>query len=517
MRPRGVFTMIGLLVGLLLVMTTQRTFGAEDLVRDVAGRIDRALEAEWKANGITPADPATDAEFFRRVNLDLTGCIPGSADVTAFLADRDPEKRRRWAEQLLNSPRYIRHQTNRWRDLLLPPTNGPQVQRWRLELEGWLREQFRKDVPYDRMVRELLTTPVAVDLAAAGGFPDQASDPRPLSFYRVADFKADNLAAGSARIFLGINLECAQCHDHPFAPWTRRDFAGFAAFFAGVRPTRWQAGRVVAAVEKSDERSFALPGAAPVAARFLDGTPPRWPEGASGRSVLADWIVAPNNPYFARHGVNQIWGQLFGAPLTDQETGPLKDLLDDLARTFAARGYPPGLLLRAIIASRAYQLSSAAPSGEPGRPPRLFDRMRTRGLSADQLFDSIVRSAGLPETADATFRPDFLNRFNQPGEQPADRQTSILQTLTLMNGQFLATATDPERSPLLASVAEAPWLDTAGQVEALYLATYSRPPRPEERTRLVAFVERSRPSDRRRSLADVFWALLNSSEFLFDH
>jgi hypothetical protein len=517
MRRRCAFTTIMLWVGLLFGITTQRALGDEDLVRAVAGRIDRTLEAEWKANGITPAEPATDAEFFRRLNLDLTGCIPASADVTAFLADSGPEKRRRWAEQLLNGPRYVRHQTNRWRDLLLPPTNGPQVQRWRLELEGWLREQFRKDFRYDRMVRELLTTPVAMDLATADVPPEQAGDATPLPFYRAADFKADNLAAGSARIFLGINLECAQCHDHPFAPWTRRDFAGYAAFFAGVRPTRWQAGRVVAAVEKPGPRSFTLPGAAAVAARFLDGTQPRWPEGASGRTVLADWVVAPDNPYFARHGVNQLWAQLFGAPLTEQETGQLKDLLDYLARTFAAQGYDPKLLLRAAVASRAYQLTSAAPSGGPSRPAHLFGRMRTRGLSADQLFDSIVRATGLPETADASFRPDFLNRFNQPGEQPAERQTSILQTLTLMNGQLLATATDPKQSPLLAAVAEAPWLDTAGQVEALYLASYSRPPRPEERARLVAYVERSRPSDRRQALADVFWALLNSSEFLFNH
>jgi hypothetical protein len=502
------------LVGCLWHSTLQRVLG-EDKVGSLAARIDRALEAQWKAQGLVPVGPASDAEFFRRVNLDLAGCVPSAADVRTFLADRAPDKRRRWTDRLLDGPRHVRHQTNQWRDLLLPAANGPQVPRWRVELEAWLREQFQREVPYDRMVRELLTAPFTAEAVSPGG--GVPADPTALSFYRAADYKAENLGSNTARVFLGVNLECAQCHDHPFAPLTKRDFAGFAAFYAGVRPTRWQAGRVVAVAEDADRHSFALAGGEAIPARFLDGTEPRWGGGASGRTVLAAWLTSPDNPYFARHAVDRIWEQVFGVPLAADEGSPFKDLRDDLARTFAAEGFDTKLLLRAAVASRAYQLTSASGSAESSQQTRLFARMRVRGLSADQLFDSIVRASRLPESNDTAFRADFLERFNQPGEKTAERQTSILQALTLMNGPLLATATHPEQGPLLATVAAAPWLDAAGQVDALYLATLSRTPSPAERARFVAHVDGAAAADRRQALADVLWALLNSSEFLFNH
>jgi hypothetical protein len=364
------------------------------------------------------------------------------------------------------------------------------------------------------MGRELLTTSIAADSLVARG---AGGEPKPLSFYRAADFKAENLGANTARVFLGINLECAQCHDHPFAPLTKRDFAGFAAFFAGIQTTRFQAGRVVTVVEETNRRSFALAGGEAISARFLDGTEPRWVDGVGGRTVLADWVTAANNRYFAAHAVNRIWEQLFGAPLAEDDASPFKDLRDELARTFAAEGFDSKLLLRAIVASRAYQLTSASAGTESSQQTRLFGRMRVRGLSADQLFDSIVQAAHLPESAEATFRAEFLDRFNQPGETTAERQTSILQSLTLMNGQLLATATHPEHGPLLTAVTAVPWLDSAGQVEALYLATLSRPPTAAERTRFAAHIESAKKRDRSQGPADVLWTLLNSTEFLFNH
>jgi hypothetical protein len=503
------------LIAFVLAWAPPQAIGQEAGARALADRIDRALEAVWKSEGIQPAEPATDAEFFRRLSLDLTGCIPPAADVRAFLKDNDPDKRRKATDRLLSSPRFIHHQTNLWRDRLLPAANGPQVERWRLELEAWLREQFRKHVPYDRMVRELLTTSVRVTPETPNGRPDRPGEPTPLPFYRAAEFKADLLGAGIARVFLGINLECAQCHDHPFAPWTKRNYAEFAANFASVQPTRWQSGRVIAVVEDSNRRTFALPGDDAIPARYLDGSEPRWQERAASRALLANWMVTSENPYFTRHAVNNLWEQLFGAPLVEEEGSPFKELRDDLARSFAAEGFDTNLLLRALTASHAYQASSAV-RAESSRQTLLFARMRVRGLSGEQLLDSIARAAGLTDTVEAGFRADFLSRFNQPGEKSAQRQTSILQTLALLNGSFLATATSAEHGPLLAGIAEAPWLDTSGKIDALYLAALGRFPRDSERARYLAAIKDDKEGGR-QALADVFWALLNSSEFLFNH
>jgi hypothetical protein len=498
----------------MLLAVVPQAPAAEDPALRLAGRIDRALEVVWKARQVQPATPATDAEFLRRISLDLAGCVPTADDVRAFLADTAPDKRARAVNRILAGPGHVHHQTNLWRELLMPPGTAREVPRWRLDLETWLREQFRRDVPYDRMVRELLTTPVGISAEIPNGRPDRPHEPTPLSFYRVAEFKADNLAAQTARVFLGINLECAQCHNHPFAAWKKEDFAAFAAFFAGVQPTRMQSGRVVAAMEVPDRRTFVLGTGPAVPARFLDHTDPRWAEKSSGRVVLADWVVDPHNPFFARQAVSRLWDQLFGAPLLDEDDDTFKDLLDVLATAFVESKYDVKLLLRGITASRAYQLSSESSAGESPERVEVFARMRVRGLTGEQMYDSYVRAAGLREAVASPLRADFLARFNQPGEKPSDRQTSILQALALLNGSFLAAATDPARNPFLAAVAEAPWLDTAGQVEALFLTTYSRPPRPAERARWVAYLESSK--DRKQALADLLWVLLNSSEFLFN-
>jgi hypothetical protein len=492
-----------LLFGWPLASPSDPCRGADN---DRAARIDRALEAVWKAKGVRPAEQAGDAEFFRRVSLDLTGRIPAAADVRAFLADTRPNKRRLWVEKLLAGPGYVRHTTNVWRDELLPPSNEAGVPAWTAELEAWLRGRVRANVPYHRMARELLTTSLTFDPTTPNGRPDRPGEASPLPFYRANALEPGNMATAVSRTFLGVQLDCARCHNHPFAPWTQRQFAEFAAFFAGARPTRLQAGRVVAATEDISRRTFALPGRKEVAARFLDGSAPRWTERTNPRAALADWITSPNNPYFARHAVNRLWARLFGAELAGEDS-PFAALLDELAREFAAEGYDLKQLTRTLVATRAYQLTSSG-----NAPAELFARMRVRGLSAEQMYDSLARAAGFGPADHADLRADFQARFRQVGERPAERRPSVLQVLTLMNGALVERAVSPERGRTLAAVLEAPWLDTPGRIEALCLATVSRPPTAAERTRL-AFKD----GDSRKHLADVFWSLLNSSEFLFNH
>jgi hypothetical protein len=485
-------------------------------VSRIANRIDRSLEATWKANGTQPGQLADDATFFRRMSLDLTGCIPTAADARTFLEDKRLDKRRIWARQLLAGPLRVRHTTNVWRDQLFPAGTGIPVQSWPGEIDAWLRIQLRDRVPYDRFAREILTTSLTFDPTTPNGNPDHPKSPSPLPFYRANDFKPESLASSVSQVFLGISLDCAQCHNHPFAPWTKEQFAEFAGFFTGPTPTRMQAGRVVAAVDSGEAKPFALPNSKPVSPRFLDGVEPKWVKGTNPRTVLADWVVSPENPYFTRHAVNRLWGQLFGVELVSDEDSPNKDLQEELARELVREKFDLNIITAGIVASKTYQRESRI--ALDGTSLKLFARMRIRGLSADQLYDNMIRAAGFREPLDAAKRAEFLARFQQVGESNAERQTSVLQVLNLMNGPLVNDAVNLERGPTLMAVVEAPWLNTGGRVDGLYFATLSRPPREEERARWIAAIEkRENKNDRRQALADLMWALLNGSEFLFNH
>jgi hypothetical protein len=475
----------------------------------LAATIDRLLAERWAAAGVEPAPAAGDAEFLRRVSLSLTGKIPSVAAARDFLAETGQDKRRRLVDRLLQSRAYVSHFTNVWRAILLPE-KGAEDPDLRAGFEAWLRARIAANAGYDRMVREILTASAGRARGNAfGGFDPNAGQLTPVGFDQANENKPENLAGSTARLFLGVRLECAQCHKHPFARWRREQFWAYAAFFT-PRPPSGKA------------PSIAIPTMGKVVeARFLDGSAPAWTDGTAPRAALAGWILAPANPYFARTAVNRVWAHFFGVGLVEpvddltQETGP-NPLLDELAQHFVAHGYDLKDLIRGIVNSRAYGLSSR--QTHRGRDnPRLFARMPVRGLAPEQIFDSLVE-ATRHEVAGGTARAEFLKRFANPADRPTEVQTSMLQALALMNGRVVADATSLERSTTLQAVAEAPFLDTAGRVEALYLAALTRKPRHEESARLVKYVESGGPSgDRKQALADVFWALLNSSEFLFNH
>jgi hypothetical protein len=468
----------------------------------LAGRIDTLLEARWAAAGVRPAALADDAEFLRRVWLDLGGTIPPVPEVRAFLADRTPDRRRRLVERLLDGPDYVTHFRHFWRSVLLP--ENADVANLGLEpaFEAWLTERLRDNVGYDRMVREILTA------APRGRRPDFPPGfgglPGPAAFYAANENKPENLAGSTARLFLAVKLECAQCHNHPHAAWKQEQFWAYAAFFGSVRG--------------GNGREIRIPKTGQlVQARFPDGTAPEWKPGGVPVTTLADWVTRPDNPYFARATVNRVWAAFFGTGLVepvDDLTQAAEDdgLLNELARDFVRHGYDLKYLIRALTLSRAYQRSSAAPvDGKDGA--EVFARMPVRALDPEQILASLATATGSRAPS-----PELVTRFKRQAERPTEVQTSILQALTLMNGKLVDDATVLERSETLAAVADAPFLDAAGKVETLYLATLSRKPRPEESARLVRYVEQGGPSgDRQRALADVFWALLNSGEFILNH
>ncbi len=498
---------------------------AEEL-RALTARIDKHLAADWRTAGVEPAPLAEDAEFLRRVYLDLAGRIPSVAEARAFLKETSSDKRQRLVEHLLASPRYVTHQVNVWRTLLLPETSASQQARFLAGgFETWLREQLGKNAGYDAMIHELLTAPMAAGRNNAFGQPQVSS---PTAYFLAKESKPENVAAAAARVFLGIRLECAQCHDHPFAAWKQDQFWSLAAFFSGMA-SRGQGDFTALAQEVTDRRELAIPGTERVVqAKFPDGSEPIWKLQTSSRQTFADWITSPQNPYFARATVNRMWYQHFGHGLVEpvdemvgaESTASHPELLNDLAAAFAAQGFDLKFLIRAITASRAYQLTSARthPSQDD---PRFFARMPLRGLSAEQLMDSLAQATGQVFGGAAAGRNELQSTFSEQSDQPTEFETTILQALALMNGRLIADQTALERSDLLASILDSPFLDTSEQIQTFYLATLSRQPRLKELERATTFIERgegeNRETARKEALADVFWALLNSGEFLLNH
>ncbi len=487
--------------------------------RGLAARVDARLAEAWAAAGATPSARSTDGEFLRRAALDLIGKIPTAAEARDFLDDPNPEKRAALVDRLLESPAYAIRAASLWREILLPDDQVEgQPGLGAGELEAWLRRKIREEAGYDRVVREILTAKLNGQADAA---PRGRPGPSPAAFYTAKLGKPEVIAADSARAFLGLRLECAQCHHHPFAKWKREEFWGYAAFFANVPQPDPNGLTGTLPNPKPKKNELAIPGTSTVvAAGHLDHSPPAWRPRADAREVLADWIIAPDNAYFARAAVNRTWARFLGLgliePIDDLDSGDdsgLGGLLDDLAGQFRGHGYDMKYLIRAITSTRAYHLTSVADPNQTS-PPALFSRMPVRGMSPGQFVDSLTRATGV-ELGESRGR--FLELFADRDARATEAQASILQALTLMNGPFIQGATSAEGGDTLGAIAGAPYLDAEGRLEALYLATLARRPEPEERALALAYVARKAEGDRAAALSDVFWALLNGPEFRVNH
>jgi hypothetical protein len=518
--------------------TEQNTHDAQAL----AEKIDQLVAKKWAEAKAQPAPRAADAEFMRRVYLDLAGRVPTVAEARAFLEDGVTEKRANLVEQLLSSPRYVTHFTNVWRALLIPEAgNNFQVRLQQQNFEEWLKKQVARNAGYDSLVRDLLTAKVGQDGGGGFNFSGLVGSTGPLPYYLAKEFKPENLAASTARVFLGISVECAQCHNHPFADWKREQFWSFAAFYSGIESNRVM-DFLVPGAEDQAKHEIAIPGTTQkVSARYLDGAEPKWTDKKTTRTTLADWITSPSNPYFARATVNRAWAYFFGTGLVeplDEMVGTSSnashpELLDLLAREFADHQFDLKFLFRTLTATQAYQLTSAATAKNP-EERTLFASMPLRGLTAEQIFDSIASATGYRDSGSGddlisgllggnrSARSEFLTKFGR-SERAVEAQTSILQALTLMNGKVVADATSLNRSETLGAILDAPFLSTAERVETLYLATLSRKPAAKEVERATKFIDEAQTDASNKdqaygnALADVFWALLNNPEFILNH
>lgn len=466
---------------------------------ELAAWIDARLEAAWRAKGLQPRPVAGDEIFLRRAYLELTGTIPRVPEVHDFLDSTSTGKRERLIHSLLGDKQFAAHWARLWARTLAPTgnTRGP--------LEAWLRTEFDKNTPFDQIAKVILT---------AKGDATTAS---PAAFYFAVGNSPERDAEAVARGFLGIRLGCAQCHNHPFTSWKREHFWGMAAFFAatGTTPGRVNDGFTTKITPTDSSREYE--------AKFLEGPAPQFPAGRSPRAVLAEWLATPVNRFFAANVVNRVWQDLCGSGLVstidDLDTLDLEErklILDELAAKFAANGFNLRWLVEGICLSKAYQQVSSG-SVEPGSALR-----PVRTLSPDQIFAALDQALSLKKGRGLSprYTSDGQNLRAQleeaRGLSPADFKGGIPQALLLMNGSFVTQATTLEDSLTLRAVVEAPFLKDTEKLETLFLAAYSRLPRADEQERLLKVV-RAKPDDleaQRQAYANIFWALLNSPEFV---
>jgi hypothetical protein len=508
---------------------TARGADAKAQSKALAQRIDKIIYKRLEQEKMKPGPKASLAEFARRLNIDLAGKIPNLLEVRDFLdpTNDSPTKLEDRVDLLLSEETYARNFGHYWRSVMLTGSNNQQAPFFQFQFEGWLRSRLTNNTSYDKMAYEVITAP------PFQGGPNQFS---PSAFLAVNENKAENLAGATAKVFLGVKIECAQCHKHPFAKWTRQQFWEYAAFFSGVAPQQPMGGKQPQPFNPNS-KEIRIPETNDIAkAKFITGEEPDWTGNKPVRTTLADWATSPKNPYFARAAVDHVWQYFFGVSLVEPVLEPTDDsppaypeLLDELAQAFTDSGFDLKFLIRSIVLTDAYQRASVALSEDSKVDIQMFAKMPVRGMMPEQLFDSLCEAMDFHDNAynnqmqpqqfgqqQNTVRAQFLAKFTSQDKR-IETQTSILQALYLMNGKFINERCQLENNVSLKSIATAN-TTTARRVETLYMVVLSRMPRPDELDRLVRYIESGGgTNDQRQAVADVYWALLNSSEFMLNH
>lgn len=476
---------------------------------------------------LLPSPPAPEHRFLRRAYVDIIGRVPTASEARTYLADESDDRRTRLVDELLIHPEYAEHWANKWADLLRPNPYRVGIKNT-LNYDAWIRDVFRTNKPYDQFVRELLT-------AQGGTFRNGNA-----TLFRDRR-TPDELTTIVSQLFLGIRLECAKCHHHPFEVYGQHDFYSFAAYFSRVG--RKGTG-LSPPISGSEEFIFTAPSGVvrhPVTGAAMQPSPlygeaPPVDESADPRAVLAAWITSKDNSYFSRTQANRVWADLMGIGLVEpvddlRATNPPTNapLLSALGDDFAAHDFDLKHLIRTIATSYVYGLSSV-PVERNVVDTRNYSRHYRRRLRAETLLDSVCQITGVPEQFDAmpvgsrareiwTHRVKslFLDSFGRPDpnqDPPCERITepTVVQVLHLMNsdGVYAKVAGDSGAAAQLA----ASDLTPAQIVEELYLSVYSRFPDEEELNIGVALYD-TEGADRRAVTEDLLWSLLNTPEFVF--
>jgi hypothetical protein len=504
--------------------------------RQLAKLIDQEVAKRMAEEGFKASPRSEDAEFLRRVYLDLIGVIPPADKVDAFLKDADPKKREKVVDELLANPRFGTALSEAWSGLMVPrESNNRRLNH--TPLQEWLAKEFNADVPLDKLVFDLIT--------ATGTTQENGA-----ATYFVGNPTVDKMTDNVTRMFLGVQLQCAQCHNHPFTDWKQTEYWAMAAFFMKtkltVNPQQAAKKGVAPGITENavkgggKKKGGGLPDSAKIVpAKFLQGEAPKLNPAEPYRPVLAQWITSPTNPFFARAMVNRFWHQLFGRGLVNPVDDMHQDnpathpeLLAALTEQFKTSGFDTKYLIRAIVTSEAYQRSSrpswADQVGDNKSDDRFFSHRALRVLSPEQMYDSLITVVGSPKKDGGAKkapafggkkgpppggRDNFLNFFRiDEGADPLAYQVGIPQALRMMNsGQFNNTGDAVARA--MKEGENVP----SRVIERLYLYALSRRPAAEEIQRLLEFVRQNDGAEPRAAYGDILWAILNTSEFAFNH
>ena len=494
----------------------------EDTV--AANYIDELVYDKLRKIRVAPASRTSDEVFLRRVYLDTLGVLPTVDEARAFHADTAPDKRAKLIDALLDRPEFAELWAMKWAEVLrvsaVPNVLDPKGMH---RYNDWLRQSIINNKPIDELVQELLT-------AEGGNFTEPAAN-----FYLIEQ-EPPQMAENVAQVFLGIQIQCAQCHNHPFERWTMDDYYSFAAFFAQVGRKGSSDPRESIVFNRGSGEVANLKDGRQMPPKFLGGETPDV-NGKDRRAVLAEWLTSADNPWFAQNIANRVWDHFFGRGIVDppddvRVSNPPANaaLLEELGKRLVAYEYDLRQLIRDICNSNTYQLSTQPREGSVADEAN-FATASVRRLPAEMLLDAVaqvtttdVKFRSLPlgaravQVADGKSGNYFLDVFGRPPRDSActcerRNEPTLAQTLHLINGDTLTTAIQAGDGRLASRIAEeAP---TEAIIDELYLAAYARPPKDEERQRIVDYVAAT--EDRKVALEDAYWSVLNSKEFIFNH
>ena len=486
--------------------------------------VDTLVHNKLNKLRITPSPLCSDEVFIRRVYLDITGMLPGIEELTKFLQDKSATKRSLLIDQLLERKEFTELWVMKFAELLQIQTDANEGMSYKATLLyfNWLKDRIANNVSMDQIVKELITS-------KGGTFVSP-----PTNYYQV---ERDNLkiAENVAQVFMGMRIQCAQCHNHPFDQWTQNDYYSFASFFSQVGRKRGADPREHVIYNRKNGEINHPVHRKPLPPKFLGGHTPEIPKDVDRREVLANWLASPENPYFAKNLANLVWAHFFGQgiiePVDDVRVSnpPANpELLDELGRRFTAYKYDFKKLVKDVCNSRTYQLSTqSTQSNQDDR--RNFARATMRRLRAEILLDVISQVTetknkfpGLPRGAKAVQIANgkvnnyFLTTFGRAKRESVCScevvmEPSLSQALHLLNGE--TTNKRITQGKVISKFL------TEGQsaeeiIRWLYRRCYSRNPTPDELSNLAQTIT---SGDEEKGLIDIFWALLNSKEFIFNH
>jgi hypothetical protein len=495
-------------------------------VGGVAAEVDALLAAQWSRQNVAPAPRADELQIARRLSLGLMGTIPSVAEIRWLESIPNSERIDRWLERIFADRRYSDYVAERFARALVGTDDGPFLLYRRRRFVSWLADQLHSNRPYDQVVTELIadaglwTDTPATNFLTANIKPDSDEDPDP-----------SRLAGRVARAFLGVRIDCAECHDHPFDQWKQEDFRRLAAFFAQTKRSFTgiadRAGEYEVDDRKTGKRQI-VPAAVPFQAELL-------PDSGTRRERLAAWITHRDNQAFARAAANRAWAILFGRPLLEPidnipPAGDAPTALDVLAGDFVEHGYDLRRLFTAIAKARAFQLDSRAAEGSE------LDQVQTEQWAAfpmtrlrpEQVVGGILQASSLSTVdyqshilvrlARQISQSEFIKRYGDTGSDEFDaRGGTIPQRLLMMNGDLVKDKTGENlvANAVTRIAVLAPSDERA--VEVTMLAVLSRRPTAEEADYVRQRFATAKGMSRRDRLEDLYWTLLNTTEFSWNH